>query len=346
MVKVKVRQWTKGLRRRRGGGGGSVRDEGEVIEVIEEEKPIDGIDSGSQTVSTNPSAATSVISLPDSGRRSMEDASRPPSRPSLRRSATAASAGSTTHNLVAASSPATPVNPPHIPHFPPAYRPASVRSYSVHEGPSIPLAGPRQSIEDEGRQVMRTDKTTAPGYYPAPATEESETALAVASRSDGKRPLATALSSEATDARSTVHHVATDDKNVLERMRLGASAPPESSEEVTSPTAPEVHLDTDGFEHVDGNASDSVPEGPRPSSHPDIPAPPPRTMHRSCIESKEGLPADEAHLLPSAPPIYPVDDAPTGPSAPPLEPEEGDAPQDSAQSSAPPAEDDDDDLYE
>jgi len=167
------------------------------------------------------------------------------------------------------------------PYLPPEYRPASVHSAGESR--------PRRSSGD-----VTTDKTRAPGYYPAPATRDTEEAMEVVSRAEGKRPLP--------PPQEEVRHIATDDKRVLEQMRLGASAPPVVGESEAGPSAPHVEVDQDGFE-----LADEIEVEPEVVPlHPDIPAPPQPTVQRAF-----------SHLAPSAPPSSPPSSQIEVPSAPP-----------------------------
>jgi hypothetical protein len=124
------------------------------------------------------------------------------------------------------------------------------------------------------------EKTRVAGYYPAPATEGLELAQAVASRSDGKQRM------PIEEEENTMRHVATDDKRVLEQLRMGASAPGGISEAGSGeeadlgglqsgpgPSAPRVEVDELGFERhgdlevmrdVRGAGVEGLVEPPRP----------------------------------------------------------------------------------
>jgi hypothetical protein len=224
--------------------------------------------------------------------------------------------------------------PPTATYFPPAYRPASVRSLQVHtSGPSRPSAPTLRS-----QPVV--EKMTAPGYYPAPATEDSEVALAVASRSDGKQRMDVPPPDDE-EEEQRVRHIATDDKLLLERMRLGGSAPPQhgvvddngsvpTAEVDAGPSAPTVEVDDQGFElHDHENDHDPTELAPEigESSSSELPAPPrQRPVHRvySQADLAETMELDELHLLPSAPP--PAHEDHLVPSAPPFISEEEDEP--------------------
>jgi hypothetical protein len=122
-----------------------------------------------------------------------------------------------------------------------------------------------------------------------------------------------------------VRHIATDDKLVLERMRLGGSAPsaPPDLDQQDGPSAPIVEVDEQGFEVPSESAlaydptilAPAISEG---SSV--LPEPPRQRPMASRVYSQadlaETLELDESHLLPSAPP--PAHEDHLVPSAPPL----------------------------
>ena len=148
-----------------------------------------------------------------------------------------------------------PEQPTTVSYFPPAYRPASVRSYRMSDpaasaGLSRPTAS--TSMNEDVCSLSRSpmEKTHTSGYYPAPATEDSEAAMAVVARIDGKARMLVPDEGEDKEVLRT-RHIATDDKTVLEQLRLGASAPPALSLEGTlaedSPSAPDVEVDEHGF---------------------------------------------------------------------------------------------------
>ena len=295
--KVKVKRWTRTLRRRKGTEEDIKEEPEPTIEVIEPkpEEPQEISTPSLNTISTvmageytDQTDQTTDSTLPTDS--SPEESSVENASEGRRDSET--------------------------PYLPPEYRPASVRSYQLDgAGPS------RRAGSTEVTQSM--DKTGAPGYYPAPATEDMEEAVAVVSRAEGKRPLP-----PPTEEEERVRHIATDDKRLLEQMRLGASAPPQadSTEDGAGPSAPHVEVDQDGFETVDELEE---PRVPTPMLHPDIPAPPLPPIQRTIASE----PLDELHLVPSAPPLARVASAPSAPpsssgpsapapSAPPLDMEE------------------------
>jgi hypothetical protein len=289
-VRTKVKKWNAGLRRRKNRGDKGRDGEGSM-EVLQEDgeedaEVIEGEGPGGMTRRSTDSATSTPRS--DTGDTPVTPASTPPPN----------------------STADIPILAPPValtPYFPPAYRPASVRSYRPNDaGPSRPMSPPIEQ-PDLIIPTSETDKTRAPGYYPAPATQGAEDALAVVSRSDGKSRV---IPVDTDDVRESVAHVATDDKRVLERMRMGASAPPLSGVE-EGPSAPGVEVDEQGFERVDEEVEEvEVPED-HETRHSDIPAPPKPVTQRS-YRAKEPE-RDEREILPSAPP----DMRGFSPSAPP-----------------------------
>ena len=315
-VKVKVRKWNGSLRRRKG----KLEESQAEIKVIEEILA----DAGGDVVT------------PDSRRRSTESL----------RSVRTVNAARLADGGVGGSPLSSEDGHPGrtrssvlAPYFPPAYRPASVRSYRISTSTtltgSIRSTGP-MSIDDSTSDFLpgTTDKTRAPGYYPAPVTDNFEISLAVASRSDGKPYIPLLVADEKAEETAKMRSVATDDKRILELLRRGASAPPmrapdgEPAED--GPSAPHIDLDEHGFERPTENiGGPPVPSSPSrlpldASNHRDLPAPPRVIAHRSfhSIPSDSSTyldPFDELHLLPSAPPNAAAGDAP---SAPPMTDEE------------------------
>lgn len=246
-----------------------------------------------------------------------------------------------------ASDTAFPISP--TTYFPPAYRPASIHSMPTSTaGPSRPSASvhsPYLPSEGPTGSSMPEEKTQAPGYYPAPATEDGEIALAVASRSDGKARLVEppAVSQEE-DSHLRMGHIATDDKRVLEILRMGGSAPPPVQTEVEEgPTAPVVDVDDAGFEIIPTIPEED--EGARTSRESERERlafpPPPQLSARLAQFHNLDSPApsappitspsapDHQYTMPSAPPLEVPDAEPSapplaldeelgGPSAPPL----------------------------
>lgn len=319
-----MKRWTNTLRRRRGKEGveGDSRPATPTIEVIEEQeehpqisKPEDQQGRGEDTPSVNTINTITAGEATDTTdglgpRTETEDSTRPTD--------TSPELSSDTH----------PTEPP-APYLPPEYRPASVRSYQMND---VGVGGSSRRRSSISGAVGSTDKTRAPGYYPAPATEDGEQALEVVSRAEGKRPLPP-TDNEGEEERERVRHIATDDKRLLEQMRLGGSAPPRQSAEMedisaiddqAGPSAPDVEVDQDGFERHD-HLFQEMSKSPSAPSHPDIPAPPVLVNQRSF--GSPG-PVNGSHLLPSAPPTVvesalpsapPLPDSPLMPSAPPLD---------------------------
>ncbi|TYJ54642.1 hypothetical protein B9479_004676 [Cryptococcus floricola] len=249
--------------------------------------------------------------------------------------------------------PYNPLSSP-TPYFPPAYRPASVRSVpaaSASAGPSHPSSS--RPLDDAG--PTHVEKTQAPGYYPAPATEDGERALAVASRSDGKGRVVDVDQDQAEvsgDDReeSRRAHVATDDKWVLERLRMGASAPPAAQEaDERGPSAPEVMLDEQGFEipAVLDEGDDLYDQPSQPSTA--FPAPPMLSRRLAQFHNLDGPspsapsapPTESSPEIPSAPPALDGEIESLAPSAPPMEDEQVLPELDSAPSAPPPIEEED-----
>ncbi|WVQ94475.1 hypothetical protein IAU59_001554 [Kwoniella sp. CBS 9459] len=367
----KVRGWNSkmgALRRRKGKGKGKEGGaEGDVtIEVIQEDedKPVEGVEE------RQPSTPTSVLERHSGddddnvsisqrpGRRSgdgdIDQAPHGGDEGSASDPGTAASRSNGDEEQAANDHAGSSVRPVLPPHFPPAYRPASVRSLP-RETASSSFAGPshltRSNTDSPPHVPSGAEKTQAPGYYPAPATADGEVALAVASRSDGKARLIDPApeEDEVTEDRDRVRHIATDDKRVLEQLRLGASAPPVAGQEPSLPTsgdgpsAPAVQVDSDGFEQLEegdlslqailDHAGPSAPPPSLPPPGPDIAGdsllpPPPKLKQRFSApgHDRPSLPHttspsafDDSHLLPSAPPMpTSTDDSGLSPSAPPM----------------------------
>ena len=306
-VRSRVKAWRQGLRKRNG------KQEGAVTAVA-----MDGNGAGDDDIVTSiASAITSGLSSPrQSGLNSVNNLAQhdeePIDHPQI--------AGGSTNGAEAQT--LTDTEPQSTTFFPPAYRPASVRSIPM-------VARSRHSvspIDEPEHPPAVSEKTTAPGYYPAPTTEESESALLVAAQSDGKMPLP-----EASPDR-TMAHIATDDKRLLERMRMGVSAPPARlrsfEDEQAGPSAPPVDVDEDGFERCD--ASPTAPKNDNdPDGSGDLPRPPRRLQYRGISHEAQ----DDTILRSSS---SPQSDAAVS-SAPPRLADEIISP------SAPPMEDDDDD---
>ncbi|KAL7419647.1 hypothetical protein Q5752_005560 [Cryptotrichosporon argae] len=307
MVKTKVRAWRSGLRRRR-------RPDAAEDGVAEGKLSREITRESGTTVDTNATGTSGA-----SGSRSGE-------------SAAASVASDTTTPRPASPLPSTPTSSPVPPAtdaavaFPPAYRPASVRSNHASE-------------------TDPTDKTSAPGFYPAPTTADAETAIAVAGAADGKSRaiLPSPDDDEGSAASPHTAHVATDDKRELERIRLGASAPGVVATGVGAvASAPEVDVDEAGFERIDEEGEEQEEEGeagPSRVAHGSLPLPPaPTRLHSLTTTLAPPLPEV---LAPSAPPG--ALDAAT-PSAPPLLDDDDENPDAATVPSAPVLDDDSDDA--
>nr|XP_019012280.1 uncharacterized protein I206_03126 [Kwoniella pini CBS 10737]OCF51061.1 hypothetical protein I206_03126 [Kwoniella pini CBS 10737] len=365
VAKSKVRVWNQriGMRRRKKAARDENIDDGEHEGEVrisaetereernenEEDKPVEDVDNQS------PSPIPSLDEHDDQAAtsRSSSDITRRSSPGDDGQSATSTSQiDNDLHAQIGGS--ANEAQQSIVPHFPPAYRPASVRSLPRHTPSSSSSAGPSHpqttsSTDIYPTIVSGTEKTQAPGYYPAPATEDGEIALAIASRSEGKsrmiEPPTTEEEDEDSEESARIRHIATDDKRVLERMRLGASAPPVNRESsgdgeavdgaADGPSAPAVKVDQDGFEEVDETQLQVSSEPPYEitsfTGTGDLPEPPRLNSRLSSRLNgiSSSLPLDTSHLLPSAPPTTQALDLSLDiPSAPPMldEGEEADIP--------------------
>ncbi|WRT65503.1 uncharacterized protein IL334_002446 [Kwoniella shivajii] len=337
--KGKVRVWNQRLgMRKRKGKGKDKQYANDLVDQVEEEKPIDGVDE------IQPSSPTSILDR-EVSRQSGDDQVVGDERGSgSRRSSLSSSRRTDRLETTSPQSPATEAeastaaSAAGVPYFPPAYRPASVRSLHRHNSAAASSAGPSQPIvnHDVPTVLSGVEKTQAPGYYPAPATEDGEVALAVASRSEGKARLIDPPLPEEEDNEDRMRHIATDDKRVLERMRLGASAPPnivrsepEEGDDNTGegPSAPTVQVDDQGFEQLDESQLHVPNDIPLPSPTLTeggfLPSPP--RLNTRLTSTFDGIPtspsmmnSDSTHLLPSAPPAAPLTIDDNVPSAPPL----------------------------
>ncbi|WVQ79066.1 hypothetical protein IAT38_001160 [Cryptococcus sp. DSM 104549] len=346
LAKSKVRGWNSRLghlRRRKGKGvARSPGTETPAGEDEDKDMEVDGVQDGVQ----------------QRGREGEAERMQEGEQAAVQDTASSEEQSETTANdnpsTAESSTPTIPTAP--TPYFPPAYRPASVRSIPTgagsssagpsrlpastfapepdadeHDDPSVSAHSSRGASSSTGRPtaMSSTEKTSAPGYYPAPATEDGELALAVASRSDGKSRMVDPppVSDDEEAERERIRHIATDDKRVLERLRMGGSAPPEAGggaggeEAPASASAPEVAVDEHGFERLEvveeevGEAS--APSEPAESAFP----PPPRLSARMAQYEPSAPPSlppsmDTRHLLPSSPPV--LDGGASAPSAPPF----------------------------
>lgn len=336
LVRTKVKNWNQSLRRRKGKkGDGDGDEDGGRMEVVQEE----GGDQESVDKPVEPAGAPELAGNARSSEDSAGSATDPPSEGS----GSGSGSDSRLDSSVTASTASEAVHPPTTgttAYFPPAYRPASVRSLRIT--PSTGSSS-HSSLTHDAPPPTATEKTSAPGYYPAPTTVDTEEAIAVVSRSQGK---SRAIVDEEEEARAErMRHVATDDKRVLEQLRLGASAPSAPSpsgmyadEGDAGPSAPHFDVDEQGFERLAlEEAGPSAPPEPiATASVPSgvLPAPPPRVQLRSMRSGtvSEVTPLDEATILPSAPPVigtdyaHAADSVPSAPSAPPmLDDEEADS---------------------
>lgn len=320
-VKSKVRRWNAsvGLRRRKGKGDGTGSPNGGLGEILEEEKVADA-PAQQPTLAVRRDSAGSMASQ-QSRERSSGEASGSTTAVNDLSPGSGESTGSTTGSAPAETANSGPPAPaqPGAPSFPPAYRPASVRSVRLGTAAASSSSRPAQAVTEPDHELDppvldAQEKVRAPGYYPAPATEESEAAIAVASRRDGKRRMPDPEEVADGDQQARTRHIATDDKRVLEQMRMGASEPPAAppllaapvtidGQGESGPSAPIVEVDEAGFERFDP-AAELAPASPAavpPRLHPDLPLPPAATRHR-LFTTPSSEPSDEAHLLPSAPP--------------------------------------------
>ncbi|CAD6564923.1 MAG: hypothetical protein TREMPRED_000400 [Tremellales sp. Tagirdzhanova-0007] len=297
-AKLKVRKWNRGLRRRKG--------------KLEEEEPgthviVDG--ESNESIRTIESAQRYEDPTADS-----ENAPRRSER-------------SPDHSEF---TPRTSVQ-----YFPPAYRPASVRSYRMSVLARTAPSATARLVDDtellsEPPVPVTAEKTGVPGYFPAPVTEEAETAISLALRRDGKTSKMMFDADETAEGVPKTRHLATDDKQILEQLRLGASAPPMSAvsdvEDGDSPSAPHVDVDEQGYERtMDNLECTTSPCLCWPSeSDTSIPLPPRKIVQRFSRSQKSNMPitieyVDERHLLPSAPPVAALSDIS---SAPPISEDE------------------------
>ncbi|WWC87667.1 uncharacterized protein L201_002558 [Kwoniella dendrophila CBS 6074] len=387
VAKAKVRVWNQrlGMRRRKNkattktldededgarisvdsAGNNNINDDGSPgNEDDDEDKPVEGVDelqSPSPTSILNNSRENEEDE--NDSIRSSADHTRGPggggSQEEIEGTNSAITQDLSTSGVSTSNSTTT-----RIPHFPPAYRPASVRSLPRQVGSSSSSSGPSQdnitsTSSDDPPVLSGTEKTQAPGYYPAPATEDGEIALAVVSRSEGKSrliepPSTTSEDEEEQREEERIRHIATDDKRVLERLRLGASAPPVTRSEQPQPgerdsdigegpSAPTVQVDHEGFEQLDVShlhvpstpglqhtiSSSAIQEGI-------LPAPPKLNARLSSrLNTVPSSLTDTSHLLPSAPPSNSTAEITQDlPSAPPML---GDGDDNEVEISAPPA---------
>ncbi|WVR04009.1 hypothetical protein IAU60_001008 [Kwoniella sp. DSM 27419] len=344
----KVKGWNSrmsAVRRRRGKGKG--KDEGGAPAVDadgEEDKPVDGVDDDADSLSPVTSLSSQSTGAQQRGTSRGSERGHETSGGTVESAPTDRTLAEVTPleegGIVNAE--ASTGSAQAAPFFPPAYRPASVRSLPRHDGSSSnALAGGSSTSDPTAHVPTHVEKTQAPGYYPAPATEDGEVALAVASRSDGKARVVDPPEEVGVAREERIRHIATDDKRLLEQLRLGASAPPVAgSSSDDGPSAPAVYVDEEGFEQPESGdlslqaiLSHAGPSAaPPPSASAAFPPPPTLTQRFSRVgglplATSPSLPIDDSHLLPSAPPA--LGPEVSAPSAPPLV-----------------ADGDDDDLYD
>ena len=359
-VRTKVRVWHKGVRKRRTGAG--ERDDDEKAEtngfssahVLGGRASVASSFTASQTSLGSSISSRSVDSdhsrghsrhlrpLPtdaapqepteDSSERTPETVvnsdmpSSPTSLTSNARSSMQPPASSQSPSSPEAAPQSSSSDPggsePRYPHLPPAYRPASIHSGQGEASSSSAAPGMRTV-------AAAAEKVAASGFYPAPATAEAEQAQMVAHRADAKAPITVPPEDE---ERRTRHHVATDDKRELERMRLGASAPPVVRQDGDAgPSAPRFEVDDTGFEVLpeEDMSNETVPSPTAPG----IPLPP-APVRLTSLRTFDAHSSEDQPLVGSAPPMVssPVDAPVMSPSAPPWD---GDAEDDVP--SAPPS---------
>lgn len=233
--------------------------------------------------------------------------------------------------------------------FPPAYnRPASIRrpdspgansinrDYYDPQLPSFPESAAAAAAAAAGSSssaaaaaasnsaaavsARAAEKRPEQVFYPAPASADQEEAQAIAY---GRQPLQEAVGSSGIHSEGGVSppppptavgaHIATDDKHVLERLRVAASQPAwAANHSVTEmdgegPSAPVLDVDDDGFERleVDGTVDQVIPDAPTSSA---LPAPPRPLVYTSLpisgtSEPTSSVPEHDAalYLLASAP---------------------------------------------
>lgn len=227
-------------------------------------------------------------------------------------------------------------------------------SFSHGENSTSATAAAAAAAAMSARQMEKSPAT----FYPAPTTTDMEEAQAVAYGSAPHaglyRPGSSANEGDETgpstpapafhsrdpnpDEQSTPigGHLATDDKEVLERLRMASSLPTESSEALTlHASAPDLDVDEDGFERMDlggeippeasedhehSEHSDVLHDGVRtPRSSSVLPLPPKPVVYQTSVPSAPPTPSlpDHLHLLASSPLDMPaVGAAPTAASAP------------------------------
>lgn len=370
--------WKKGLRRRRAGARedeqeetrsrSQTRSRSEHRESVPDTAPIEEQQINSVTQAESPVASHDAETSPLSVRS-----------PALHPIQEFGDVQSGMESSVANAHPATlepidePTQPPQASAFPPAY----YRAPPADAGPSLPNEEETTTngrITEAGPSARAMEKRPMPGvgyddYFPAPTTEEQEEAVNIAYNRNAAPnafagdPSIVSGSYPADGEHSAAvlpvptgagGHVATDDKQVLERLRLAGSAPPpmdgdaavsdhqapvtEAANQTTlHASAPELQVDEDGFEtleellppsEMDDTAATSSNAAPY-SSGPNmniLPLPPAPVAQRSLAYARPSSPPrpSSSPVIASAPSAPHQEDPPLGigeaqPSAPPLD---------------------------
>ncbi|GHJ89139.1 hypothetical protein NliqN6_5541 [Naganishia liquefaciens] len=249
------------------------------------------------------------------------------------------------------------ISPAPVSAFPPAY-------YRTTSGTALPSTSaapssdelPAGRVTDVGPSARALEKRPMAGVgyddcFPAPTTEEQEEAVNIAYNRNiavapGESAATTSVGERSATiapvAAGTAGHVATDDKQVLERLRLAGSAPPPLGDaadstdaarlpeisEVGQGTAPTLPVDEDGFETLEdllppeeaGSSSGTLDGGGQGTV---LPLPPAPVAQRSLAYAQPSAPAGMSSPLIASAPSAPYDDEPEEtsamPSAPPLD---------------------------
>lgn len=399
-VRPRIDGWRNTLRRRRtkGGGDGRVANGQELGPAAVGQ----GDDDGSSSTAGTGSAAAHATTENDSS--TMADTPQMAATGATRGDEDAARSGSGPHGEPSAFPPAynrpasirRPDSPgansinrdyydPQLPSFPESAAAAAAAAAAAGSSSS----GSASASASAALSARASEKRPEQLSYPAPATADQEEAQAVAYgrryEVEGDGGAGSTSHAMAYDAGSSSlvpaalplgAHIATDDKHVLERLRVAASDPgllqpsanlPGDVSEDLGPSAPALDVDDDGFERFEtGNndAWETAPAGGASSSTPStLPAPPKPLVYTSLSATRqpggsEPYPRGSApeadtgdaplHLLASAPDAPPsIGTAPAGITAMASAPAFDDLEDESAPvpPSAPPmsAEDNDDD---
>lgn len=373
--------WKKGLRRRRGGAREDEQEESrsrsrsrprsEHLNDVPGAAPIEEEQSNSVAQAASPVASldaeTSPLALRSPALHSIHELGERQSglvEPSV------------ANALPASSEPTEEATQrPQASAFPPAY----YRAPPGDAGPSLPNDDETTTngrITEAGPSARAMEKRPMPGvgyddYFPAPTTEEQEEAVNIAynrnvasnafagdsSVGSGSHPAdgehSTAAMPVPTGAGG---HVATDDKQVLERLRLAGSAPPPMDGDAAAPdahqapvtesanqpilhaSAPELQVDEDGFERMDDLLPPSEMEEDTVTTSSDVaaytgglntnilPLPPAPVAQRSLAYARPSSPprVSSSPVIASAPSAPHQEDPSLGlegaqPSAPPLD---------------------------